>query len=87
MFNTVRNDFLAETMNPKTGRMCEFFATNVERYTFQELIGYAEIKEIDWNRMRKAAQKNYYYGKNTNSKIIVKEFKKSNKPVLIAKIT
>lgn len=81
VFDNVRNDRLAGTMNPKTGRMCEFFATNVERYTFQELIGYAEIKEIDWDRMRKAAQKNYYYGKNTNSKIIVSEFKKSNKPV------
>ena len=55
-----RNDRLPGTMNPKTGRMCEFFKTIVPPYTFQKLIDFEDINKVDWNRYEKAVKKSIF---------------------------
>ena len=85
VFDDMRMDRVPGTMNPKTGRMCEFFTTNVDRYTFNILLNYNDdIELLDWNRILKAAKNNYFYGKDKHTKIILSANKKK-KPINRAK--
>lgn len=79
VFDDMRMDRVPGTMNPKTGRMCEFFTTNVERYTFNILLNYNDdIELLDWNSILKTAKNNYFYGKDKHTKIILSPYKKKD---------
>lgn len=79
VFDDMRMDRVPGTMNPKTGRMCEFFTTNVERYTFNILLNYNDdIELLDWNSILKAAKNNYFYGRDKHTRIILSPRRKKN---------
>lgn len=84
VFDDMRMDRVPGTMNPKTGRMCEFFTTNAERYTFRNLLNYNDdIDMLDWDRVLRAAKNNYFYGKGKHTKIVFSNYDKSKKRKII----
>ena len=48
VFATLANDRVPGSINPKTGRMCEFFSTNVERYNLSELMSFVQNSGYEW---------------------------------------
>ena len=80
VFDTLRLDRVPGTMNGKTGRMCEFFTTDVKRYTFKLLLGYNDdISLLDWDKIAKVAKINFHYGKGKHTKIDLSEYKEYKK--------
>lgn len=70
VFDDMRLDRLPGTMNPKTGRMCEFMKTNVERYSFKKLLGFNDdLKLANWDKIMKIARNNYHYGKKKKTRL------------------